>query len=626
MTLFAVALTVAAGSAFSIDADTAALYDFKDGDDGAAASGTPVKNLVDASRFPGSTVTFGTAGGGLTFSAERPGKYVYEGEAAEKPIITDPQSLMFVAVYDDAFKKNFGARLAFDDLGSYLATNDHYTIEFFWKYEHLESISGHYLCDVVTGDNLLTNSFRLGFYCKDQDGASIRYHGYAANAWASTPKRNYGPLADNPLYDGLWHHVAAYHNPSTHKITVYYDYNFSATESNNPVTNGTPTVSSIPLILGGTRQNWNTDSSFHGKIACLRVTKRKLAVSEFLYAHDSPDGGRPPLPETAFHWRFEEGATVGSDITEDVLVNSAPSAAPMADKWAPLSYYFHDMNGGKGYYVDWPAGSGVNSGTDYNKWPAYRADVKRPFVLSGQTVLGENARSGYIQPYVSGTGTNEHQKSYGFTTAPYFIQRGPNGASVTVKGDFTMECFAKLDYQLYKDSCQYADTDVRSSRVTRICLMSHFQSGLDSSTQWALIANPWAANDYELYLAVTIPKEDGSGTALTSYYPTTKLSKFTTDYLAKGVNQKWHHYAVAYTAATDTYRVYFDYKLFMETTPARHTSVSTKADFAGAYQLSAGGNACSWSGWIDEVRLSRRALDPSEFLRESSLGTSILIR
>lgn len=73
MTLFAVALTVAAGSAFSIDADTAALYDFKDGDDGVAVSGTPVKNLVDAGRFPGSTVTFGTAGGGLTFSAERPG-------------------------------------------------------------------------------------------------------------------------------------------------------------------------------------------------------------------------------------------------------------------------------------------------------------------------------------------------------------------------------------------------------------------------------------------------------------------------------------------------------------------------------------------------------------------------
>lgn len=66
------AIAMAAGVAQAFDADTVALYDFKDGLPGESTKGVTIKNAVDSSVCPGRPFRATSAGRGRTARAFRP--------------------------------------------------------------------------------------------------------------------------------------------------------------------------------------------------------------------------------------------------------------------------------------------------------------------------------------------------------------------------------------------------------------------------------------------------------------------------------------------------------------------------------------------------------------------------
>lgn len=82
----------------------------------------------------------------------------------------------------------------------------------------------------------------------------------------------------------------------------------------------------------------------------------------------------------------------------------------------------------------------------------------------------------------------------------------------------------------------------------------------------------------------------------------------------------WHHVALSYDYPTKTYRIYKDYTL-----AAQGTTVNPLWVDGGSFQIGAGDAA--FDGWIDEVRLTDRVLEPAEFLYTvPKEGTVILLR
>lgn len=582
-----------------------AFYDFRDGAAGESAVGTPLVNRVDPAAFPGDRAVLGAKGGELVFSSDRPCRYVYANAAADEPLAVDPQSLAFGS--GDTPRDGIGARVLFDGIGSCLATNADYTIEFFWKDDRAVD-PGCMIMSVTTGDEPAgppCKTYGLGFYIQEaKNYALCRAKGWGS--WDSTPSRDYynGTDAKTSLCDGYWHHVALVHDSKTHLMTTHFDYSKSGTDRKWAITNGSPASASLPLLLGGDGTEPGTMSrSFHGKIACLRVSRACLARGEFLQASDSPEGPFPRrLPETVFHWRFEGVPTNAAFGAGAVVSEAAAENAGLAERFAGTSYYLN-----REYYLGLVNGDGLASGTAYTRLPEATASVAGGQVLAAGTSLGANLRSVFLRPYVSGTGVNDLGKNYGFSTGPELRQ--PDDPSLRVRGDFTMECFARLDPQLWEAS-QQLTPDGRGPRTT-VAIMSLAGDGLSQSTTWALLADPrWKT----LSLVFGTNAVSGAEHSVLVQPTMPSLASFTSDPDWLG---GWHHYAVTYSESARTFRVYVDRRLFFETQHGGELAYGQTTQYC---RVGCGGNASAWTGWLDEVRLVRRTLAPADFLEARAYG------
>jgi hypothetical protein len=77
----------------------------------------------------------------------------------------------------------------------------------------------------------------------------------------------------------------------------------------------------------------------------------------------------------------------------------------------------------------------------------------------------------------------------------------------------------------------------------------------------------------------------------------------------------WHHFACTYDAAAGEAKVYWDYKLatsFKVADPAKHPLIAPKD---AVLYIGGAPQGKGWNGWLDEVRLSNKALEPQKFLR-----------
>ena len=99
--------------------------------------------------------------------------------------------------------------------------------------------------------------------------------------------------------------------------------------------------------------------------------------------------------------------------------------------------------------------------------------------------------------------------------------------------------------------------------------------------------------------------------------PDTTGNNQTFESQAKLTVGQWHHVALTYDYSAKTVRLYKDYVKVLESTTTNPLWLDN-----GDYRIGAGDKA--FDGWIDEVRVSSRVLEPEEFLYVVPLEGTLL--
>ena len=185
-------------------------------------------------------------------------------------------------------------------------------------------------------------------------------------------------------------------------------------------------------------------------------------------------------------------------------------------------------------------------------------------------VPGDGIRNGVFAPdrFANGGATHLPVTGVGAHHGVSFLLRDPN--NLIAASNFTFEAFVKTDRQTTKPAdSQYADS------------FSLFFSG---------------------YMKVLM---NGANTQLLFRYNGTNM---TDRYVGRIDDGRWHHVAYVYDAAAETMTGYVDYKQVT-------TAVVGSGGHADEIRIS--GQDSSYQtlpGCVDEVRITRRALSPAEFL------------
>ena len=570
------------------DPDALAFYPFDDGEVGSSAAGASVTNVAKPRFWPGAITVSSEATASATFDADAPGKYIFVGEHyAATPIYTNPASVFVTS----EITGNSGT-ITFSGLGSKLSQHHArgHTVEYFIKMldSRFTGYSSHFSCDAGYRDSAShTSPFNLGMPF-DMSYSNGRQFRFAIGSVTSSSIRKLSST-EYDLWDGTWHHVALVEtnavvaasgeDPETtnYCVTVFVDYVARGTLQ----TAGATALSSTDatVVLGN-----NAD---HAKYSCLKATVRALESSEFLRASNCATY----WPRTAFHWAFDGS---GSEAFPSVVTNIAVPS-------------FHDLN--SNVYSSAMAsltGNGTVNGTSHAFYSAKRKGGGAP-VLDGEG--DENPRENGGSAYLESSSDGES----GFRTSAYVSHNNASGSSTYAagrgftSGDFTAEGFFKFDRAAWLDGM---GTYARGRpRVTIMARTRYPNTG--STSAWCVsLQSASSASSANLQL-ISYSAEDGLVSARS----------------AGGVmvDGRWHHVAVTYDEEAGRIVGYLDYQPFATNILTGPISYGTSGAFVLGLGTSLNNNG--YHGWVDEVRYTREALAPSQFLRiDSAAGTVIVVR
>lgn len=626
-----VAMAIAVLDLLALDTDTMAFYPFRDGAAGTTAVGTPILNVADKTRHVG-TVSVKDATqvapaphddrvykGGVDFDDDAPAKYVFEGSLPGATVIcTNPQSLHFTgdperwSSYD---KQRAGGNVSFADIGSELSTCDEYTLEFFWKVD----ADAFYRAD--DGDIL---AYNCGYLYNDEPAETrlvLPENAYMARVWFGNQNvkqlsLNYSlsptgwPTDGSMTFigDGKWHHFVLRQikgGDGSLGYASYFDYVLPDHNTRNkpkePVVIARGTVSgSAPLDLGR--------YFYRGKIACLRIIKRNLADNELLRVSNDIHY-RPDLGNTVFHWRLD--GAVGTSVS--TISNSVPDFRAVNPNlfYATASAIVSDQYTGAGVAV-----------SDENAAPVYTDALPYPrktlvYAGAGRTddrKLWTNLGSVHHSPAAVYDNNGWMKSTPGLRTGQTTLTE-PNFNWVA-SGSFTCECFVRIDRTAF-----LAKNKVAS--YPRVGIMgSSFPS---YSFDWKLFFD-YETLSGEMHMrpqlqVYVINEGETKPTCYSDNHGELQRGKLLDD-------EKWHHVAVVYDDPTRTFTVYVDYELtnLQITLPVPYVSLAKITD--RMLRFGYGLNDQNLEGAFDEIRYSRVALTPDEFLRceREKTGLSLIVR
>ncbi|MGN0853195.1 MAG: LamG-like jellyroll fold domain-containing protein [Kiritimatiellia bacterium] len=300
------------------DMETAGFWDFKEGADGETIAA--LSNTVDAALFPGTAAA--TTERTPTFSAERPGRFVY---ASGRLLAENPQSAYFGTADD----YGVGGKIELASLATALTRLDAYTVEFFFKIDQPVYRNWRSLVGWRTGDASAVKINLTG------DGSQYTAATFEVltNATAnSVDACARSARVDVPLGDS-WHHFAVVHSRADNAAWIYIDRIRSTASA--ALTNALPTTQH-PFVLGNSALAFKqAQEAFGGWISCVRVTPRALPIGDFMTATE-----RPVPAETVFALNFDEG-TAGTVVSEARTGATSVSVFPDLTT-CEVGYNLHD--------------------------------------------------------------------------------------------------------------------------------------------------------------------------------------------------------------------------------------------------------------------------------------------
>lgn len=567
-------------SAFAHDSDTLAFYAFGEGEADTPVNGVTVSNAVNEA-YSG-TMDLGTApSDSVLFRADAPGPYVFDAfEYGADMVCTNPQSLFFAGGCSDGNQV-----LSFPDLATAVSSNDDYTVEFFVKMDPADSKITSWTPMLKMECGMLYNPRPTApdtekAYAGTAQMTRVLFTGdegeklYTAvrNATQHSILTTSSVLEGGSHCDGYWHHYAMVYKSSNRKMYHYLDYGLVA---GSYVTTNSVLDVSKPVLLG--------NGGFRGLVSCLRVSKTARDKNSFLRCSTSPK----LMPETVFHWRLD-----GENGDEVQTVTNTSEQEPVFT--GQYTGHLAASYDGHGTVTTW------TNDQDVVVRPAYTNDVRRRggVIMYGDKALGRNGGSARL---IAKTRTTEPY-SVGGT---YLVLPGGDHYPVD-SGSFTMEAWMKFDYETWKR--KIVDTGTNPS-LRRLTLFGLSRPSTSYLFDWVL--GLWCRpNDdpdpegFSLNILAYDQSSANSGNGLQ-----TSGQHYEDGLLFDG---KWHHFAVVYDDPSQTFKVYLDGELKCSNemaTPFRPHDATQRYVVGGECSNSA------FEGLVDEVRLVRRALEPSEFLK-----------
>lgn len=546
---------------------TLAFYPFDDVGSGESLVSAYVRN--DASDAYHGRVTTEDAASVLSDGDDTPGAYVFAGKQAGEPFVyANPRSVKFSGVV---------GTIAFDALSTAMSSNDDYTVEYFFKQD--ESATGKW------GSML---KYDVGtFYYDPKDTAypegtlasmvvlpsAYPNIWYVATSASATYRRMPLSWANGGPADGYWHHVALVYSKSDRMLRFYWDYSFAS--SLDAVTNNVRETAEA-LVLG-----CSGAGTYKGRVSCLRVSSKRLVPDDFLRVCASSNG----VSETVFH--------LSLDGTAGTMPETFPSRVNYSSADYPGQYWARNLRV-YGTPVTWTrADESVvspvcDSAVPRRSWPHLNSGSDFLAIDEG-SVSVECKRHTTEQWCVGGCGVSVLPKDYDQVRS----------------GSFTLEGFFKFDFGGWKSRIVDAGTSAGCQRLTFFGL-----SNPSYNDEYVLMAFYSAAKGtFSLSLTTTAPN-------ITPVDGSVRTWSGEADFLKDG---RWHHYAIVYDDAAMSFTVYYDrqeviaFSCTKPYTPAVDSSNAT-------YMIGHGLNNCGFMGLVDEVRLSRRALVPEEFLNFDNNG------
>ena len=576
------------GMSMAHDADTLAFYAFKEGAPETSPIGLTITN--DAGAAYSGSLDLGTAAqeNAPLYKSDAPGVFVFDADVYGATVLCEhPQSIYFGA-------GGGNQKIEFADLATAISSNDCYTVEFFLKLSPEDKARGSWASLMEMNCGMLYNPKQQNITPAEQALAGtpqttkVLFTGnQGQNFYTYVKSATYHPILNQATYnksayyntgatyfDGYWHHYAMTYDASTHKLSHCLDYGLA--EGSYTTTNSVLEASN-PLDLGS--------GGFKGWVSCLRVSKKVRGKSEFLRCSSEPTY----LPETVFHWRLDgENGESAQAVSNRCAVNI------LKGQYLELSSGTLD---GHGTVVAW------TNGEDVAVFPTYTNEiplVRKPVVMYGNEEIGEDAGS---MKFTAKTRTTEVYavSGDGLTLA------GADHYPIS-SGSFTMEAWMKLDYPAWKTK-MIDSGNGESASVKRLTLFGMYNAGYHH--EWQLMLN-YQSDGYKLKLNAYDKNYKGYEGQV----------RPTVMYL---MDSAWHHFAVVYDDSNRKFSAYVDGEELASFVIDYPFAPHVKAPH---YYIGHGLNNCAFDGLVDEVRLVRRALSPSEFLsfRRRDIGMMLIYK
>ena len=425
-----------------------------------------------------------------------------------------------------------------------------------------------------------TGNTAPGLYVSQTPSGGIRHFRLFATGESYAAGAAVLSMQTASLRDGLWHHIAVSYTNHTATLTVDYERSASATMTI------APTNEPVALLLP-------YSGAFHSVVSCIRVTKRALSSRDFMISTDCADC----YPRTAFHWALDG---VSGEEADGVVSNREYVAAAyegfntnlVGIVANGLGVYGVDTNGNRAAFCD----SLPNGPRKNVAWEGFGR-------------LGDDRSSLYLKTTPLSLSTMQSDKVVLWTSGTAITS---SNSCPPVTGSFTMEMFAKFNFNDWRTNTQY---------VTR-----------KRTTLMGLADGKQPSKYYIWSLEVTPNLSGGSA-------DTFKMNAYNSDGALKtnGVDGKgvgarfsylggWHHIAVTYDEADYTMRLYVDYEQVGAALALGAPLLSGMLS-GHVYYVGGGLNNHSFDGWVDEVRLVRECLPPEKFIRlNSDPGLKIIFK
>jgi len=573
------------------NADTLAFYPFTDKAPGETGeTGDFVTNAVNSATCKATLKRLGANSGQLgsiTFEAF-PYPFVYSDWNHTSLLTSEAQAIHIKSNVVTTYHTSSAAILFGEAARALYDWNGDFTIETFYKYDDEEGTSPMGIG--VNGQRVI----RIG-----NENYKIRIDWNTYFDYGNKYK----------IWDGLWHHIAIIYDSEVGKLYIACDYN-NPTGETTDTDLGPDALKTVVFgsTVGAVDNSYVNYSAGDMHFACPRFTKRKLSPKEFMVAYDVPL--LMASADTAFHWSFdgENGADIGTLADR--------SACPMDIDVMHRQYVYAGMSKSKV-----PSGcktpealKAIGSGTVYSSSssytnPVYCVESDRRLcrlVADDIEIAADNFTSGQLLAK-AGSGQWAMSSGAGFSWKTNAIS--------PVTGSFTIECLIRLNLPNWQAKVIDVNVALEQTRWRTVLLGRTLPYGTDEwNGTWeagaiSLHANPSSSGNTEFTMRSSY-YDQTDGTVKLGAWILKDASNATYRMSNEAFGAKYHHFAISYDNDTHQARVYVDYAKMLDVT-IPGTPAFNRSD---SWQFGTGYNSNSFDGWYDEIRLSRKVLEPSAFI------------